>query len=439
MYKFSKFTREYVMEDIHVFYNMVTDSIVTVTPDAFDIIANNYNNIDNIRDIHPDLFDIMLTSNCLVKESVKTEANEIVKCWEHEDSVPEHIKITIIPTIQCNLRCWYCYENHDTTEVISSSRIASIMKYIERTAQLNSVKKIIIDFFGGEPLLCFDNCIKPIVLYAEKVCQKYSKGLGIAFTTNGVLLTEDKCDFLSGINALTSFQITFDGDESSHNAVRFLKGGIGTYRTIIHNVLYGISKKLHFTIRFNYTHKNHSSYQSTIDELLNNISNTDKQLIDFSFHKVWQEQETSEIESSMSTHRQTVGKKGYNYNIPVNWGSVTRCYADNPNDIVINHNGNIYKCTARDFTPERAEGVLKSDGTILWNKNSILRRQLMYGSEYCKNCKIFPICHGGCSQNKLERLPETNSCIFNYTENQKELLVKNRVIELLQQYLINNK
>lgn len=435
MYKFSKYTREYIMDDIHIFYNMISDSIILVTPEIFNIIANNITNLHKIENIHPDLFARLLQSKSIIKTG-SSASDDIVQIWKDEDNNPTQVKITIIPTLQCNLRCWYCYENHNTTAAISNDTINSIKQFIELTAMRPSIRKIIVDFFGGEPLLYFDTCVKPIVSFAEKICKIYSKSLGIAFTTNGVLLTNEKCDFLYNINATTSFQITLDGNEESHNAVRFLKGGIGTYRIIMQNIAYAVSKKLQVSIRFNYTHKNHVSYKSTIDELLKCFGpELDKNLIDFSFHKVWQEQDTAEIESSMSSHRDAVAKDGFTYNIPIGLGSPSRCYADNPNDVVFNYNGDVYKCTARDFTSEQSEGKLQENGTILWNDRNVLRKKIMYGPKYCHDCTIFPICHGGCTQKKMEHPEHSSSCYFEYTDDQKEYIVKNRVIELLRQYV----
>lgn len=137
----------------------------------------------------------------------------------------------------------------------------------------------------------------------------------------------------------------------------------------------------------------------------------------------------------MALHRESVGKEGYAYNIPIRWGSSSRCYADNPNDVVINHNGDIYKCTARDFTKERVEGKLQGNGNIQWNNRNLSRYDLMYGTSFCQRCKIFPICRGGCSQNRLESSGEPTSCFYNYTEEQKEDIVRSRVIELLKQHI----
>ncbi|MCX4331072.1 MAG: radical SAM protein [Muribaculaceae bacterium] len=247
---------------------MVSDSVITIAKDIFNIVLQHKDNLGEIKVIHPELFESLLLSKSIIPATNLDETAELIQSWVKEDENPEQIKITIIPTVQCNLRCWYCYENHSTKEVITEETIASIKRFIENTAKRTSIKKLVIDFFGGEPLLCFENCVKPIVLYAQKICKQYSKLLGIAFTTNGVLLTPDKCNFLSNINATTSFQITLDGDEKVHNAVRFLKGGKGTYDIILNNIAYAVSKRLHVSIRFNYTNKNHSSYESTVSKLL---------------------------------------------------------------------------------------------------------------------------------------------------------------------------
>lgn len=57
-----------------------------------------------------------------------------------------------------------------------------------------------INFFGGEPLLKFDDIIKPLV-------EKYHKEITFGITTNGVLLNEDIVDFfkLYNVNVLLSF------------------------------------------------------------------------------------------------------------------------------------------------------------------------------------------------------------------------------------------
>lgn len=50
------------------------------------------------------------------------------------------------------------------------------------------------------------------------------------------------------------------------------------------------------------------------------------------------------------------------------------CYADKENEAVINYNGKVYKCNARDFKEDNCEGILDESGNIQWNDFHQLRK-----------------------------------------------------------------
>jgi uncharacterized protein len=78
------------------------------------------------------------------------------------------------------------------------------------------------------------------------------------------------------------------------------------------------------------------------------------------------------------------------------------CYADKNNEAVINYNGDVYKCNARDFTEKNKEGYLDEKGNIIWNSRHQFRIDNRYSNELCVKCSILPICGGGCSQMPLD-------------------------------------
>lgn len=57
--------------------------------------------------------------------------------------------------------------------------------------------------------------------------------------------------------------------------------------------------------------------------------------------------------------------------------------------------------------------------------------EIVYGNTACRNCNIFPICGGYCSQAKLEHMGD--GCIMRYTNDDKERIVAERVKLLLGQ------
>lgn len=76
------------------------------------------------------------------------------------------------------------------------------------------------------------------------------------------------------------------------------------------------------------------------------------------------------------------------------------------------------------------EGMLLSDGRISWNSRYEQRRKVVFGGIACKACRIFPMCHGGCSQDKLEA-SDFNLCIKGFDDDAKEAFVANRVNDLI--------
>ena len=111
---------------------------------------------------------------------------------------------------------------------------------------------------------------------------------------------------------------------------------------------------------------------------------------------------------------------------------------DNKNSAVINYDGNVYKCTARDFNEENREGTLSNNGIIVWNEKHELRRKIVYGGDECKECSIYPLCHGGCSQHKLDSLDILDKCIKGYDEQAKLDFIKKRIEDLITMYQANN-
>ncbi len=76
------------------------------------------------------------------------------------------------------------------------------------------------------------------------------------------------------------------------------------------------------------------------------------------------------------------------------------CYADFYHNYVINYDGNIFRCTARDFSRHSAIGRMSQEGVIepFGNQIRTVRDNL---TEECLGCLLLPICNI-CFQNRRE-------------------------------------
>lgn len=426
--RFNKYVREYRLEELHLLYNMVNDAIIVVDPKLFDSIEPYLKKVDAIESVNAELYHNLVNYDFIVPDECN-ETDDLINSWKEEDLHPKDIKLTINPTLQCNLRCWYCYEDHTGHSKISPDTIEAVKRLIDKILDRPHPEKLTLDFFGGEPLLYFNQCVWPLIEYATEAAKLKHKHIGIGFTTNGVLLTDNVCSKLKEVDGPVSLQITLDGDRERHNKTRGLPSGVGTFDTIVANIKRALGCGFDVTVRYNYTTENYQSYQSLLPEF-DGLDDRMKSHLNFSFHRVWQETATTEMENGIITTKEDYSTKGFEVNIPVDLGT-GRCYADNVNNLVINYNGLVYRCTARDFSPENAEGRLMADGNIEWNERFNRREQVKYGTKVCHECAIFPICHNGCSQNKLEQ-PDSDDCPQKHTENSKEQMAKKRATQILQ-------
>lgn len=268
------------------------------------------------------------------------------------------------------------------------------------------------------------------------MCKELNKSLHIHFTSNGALLNEDIIKFLSKFSC--GFQITLDGGKDSHDKTRFNKNNTGSFDTIIQNILRLVQSGIEVIVRVNYTSDNVDSIYS-VYESFKTINETYKKFIKFDFQRVWQDRidRFDETENKVKVIRQNFITANFivltNY-IPHDVRN--SCYGDKHNHVLINYNGDIFGCTARDFTPENRIGFIDNFGVIHYDSAIIYKRNNSKLSKpICNKCRIAPICGGGCKQRAFESL-NSEECTFNYSEEE----IDNMIMEIFEySFCMNSK
>ena len=74
--------------------------------------------------------------------------------------------------------------------------------------------------------------------------------------------------------------------------------------------------------------------------------------------------------------------------------------------------------------------MLNNDGTIVWNEKYEKRLNSKFKNPPCKECRILPICGGGCSQQAIEH-EGIDYCVMNFDEDAKTSLVIDKFKSLL--------
>ena len=411
-----------------VIYNAATDQLVALTPQLANIFNEGKAAPEKIKAQHAELYDHLLQKGIFVCDDADETEAYIRKREEYERSSGEYT-ITINPTLACNMSCWYCYESHKNMPAMSADVKQSVLLLIDKLLADNKLKKLNLSFFGGEPLLYFDKVVVDIINHAKMQCKAFDAKLSIHFTTNAYLLTDNVLKHLEGLDV--SFQITIDGGKQVHDSVRKTRGGEPTYARIVEHIHQTLSHGFPVGVRFNYTAKSIPSFVDVVKDF-SHLPQEQKQLVNFTFQRVWQDNEgdADQVGQQVEHIERAFEQAGLFVNNAKSY-IVPYCYADGVNTAVVNYNGDLFKCTARDFAPKSKEGTLAADGTLRWNERLRKRMSIRHGSDTCLQCRIYPICHGGCSQMKLEAPDGISSCPKGYDDDKIQEIMEGRALYLL--------
>jgi len=407
--KFSQFNAIVPFGGKYALYNSFEDRAIFVEDELRELleIAKNGRGTDILLDLHPAFFDYLKKGNFIL-DIRENELQKVKNVVSKIDNNPGIFILTINPTMNCNFKCWYCYETQIKQSRLGVSVSKSINKFITKTLSREEIKHFNLSFFGGEPLLYFSKNVVPIIDHLVNECEKYGKDHHISFTTNGYLINDDFIKYFLDRNIKASLQITFDGYADQHDSVRFVSKSRGSYRQIVSNIR-NLLQYDNFNIiaRVNYTSENIEECYKIVDDFEDIPDDIKRNRIIFDFHRVWQDRESSgNTEEIVDKNAIKINKKGFSTSTLCSRNDVRNsCYADKRNSAVINYNGDIYKCTARDFSSKNRAGYINFEGDLIWENNSLEKRmQSKFKNKPCLTCKILPLCNGGCSQSALENL-----------------------------------
>lgn len=134
---------------------------------------------------------------------------------------------------QCNLACKYCYKVKNQVELKDWSIVTRALELLVYDFGKNAIKYELGYCYTSEPLLKFQD-LKKIISQANRLSRKINKQITVFFTTNGTILSEEILRYYKHI--YRQFDISIDGCQIIHDAVRQFKNGSGTFSVIQKNI-----------------------------------------------------------------------------------------------------------------------------------------------------------------------------------------------------------
>lgn len=349
---------------------------------------------------------------------------DLIEKNDYDDSV---FHLHINPTLDCNFKCWYCYENHKSGSLMSSSTKDSVVRLVENiVSDYPGLKRFNLSFFGGEPLIGFHKIARPLIVSIREICQRKQIDMHIHFTSNGYLLNDAMLEFFNEYKS--SFQITLDGHRPFHDKVRKKADGSGSYDVILKNIKALADRENQVLVRVNYTKENIGSIKDIADDLAV-IPEHVRTFISVDLQQVWQDADSSageDLRKMVLDFCRDIDKSGIRCTSHYIRDLVRNsCYGDKRNYVLVNYDGYVYRCTARDFNEDNRAGVLHADGCIEYYDNALEKRlAAKFSKTVCHTCRIAPLCAGGCCQQAVEHTDD--ECIYGYTSDDIDAIVADR-------------
>jgi len=401
--KLSKYTIQFKTKGNYLVYNSFTNSFLEVEEKLFNIITDARKGKTDILEQLDDSTKDQLFENGILVSNPKDNFNELKLMRHLRRFRNDFLSLTIAPTFACNFRCEYCFEENFQNKKLSSELKSEIINFIKGY----DVKHLNITWYGGEPLLVFDDIVE-----LNKLISDLDVNYNSSIITNGYLLSEETIKKFDELR-IKSIQITIDGPKEIHNARRPHVSNKDSFTRIMNNI--DLLKKFykgHVKIRVNIDNENAKYYPEVFKSLK----------IKHPKAFVYPGFVTTDITLCKSvggcsfTHNDKAKFKINNYKkhkiiedtlFPTLVNS--ECMARQINSYLIDPEGNLYKCWEHIGKDEFIVGNLL-DGEKA--NNDMLTRYLTgadpLSNPMCTECNLLPICDGGCPHQLVQNL-YTNS------------------------------
>ncbi len=385
-----------------IFYNAITGDLLSFTENEFENISILLKNLSLLEVKYPSLLQYFIRTGFVIKDGVNEL--DIVKFRNNQNVfLDKEYRLVINPTLECNFNCWYCYERHCKGRM-GQKTMNKIKKHVNLLIDNKQIDSLHLDWFGGEPLLYFNEVIFTLASYFQKISKKKNISYRNTITTNGYLITEEMINQFKKTN-FNFFQITLDGNKEQHNKIR-RHYGKDSYDVIINNVILLCKemKDVEIVLRLNYSEK---TMENDFTKDLEIIPLEYRKKITVDFQRIWQTYDSKKdrnqwkIDFSTKVRKMGFYYKGLGHLFPYKGIS---CYVDKLNHLEINFDGQVYKCTARGYDKKYVVAELLPSGELLWKENELSKRfsNPTFQNEMCLKCKCLPICIGPCSQKIFE-------------------------------------
>ena len=366
--------------DKRIYYNLLTHEMIAVNLSELESPSTRKYFIENWYLVPIEQDDQQLVDEC---RAVLT----LMSSW------PKKIHaFNIFTTLDCNARCFYCFENRISGSNMTIKTASRALDYMQEKADGEHIK---IVWFGGEPLLNY-----PIIDYISSGLKKKELEFESEMMSNGLLFDSALVDKAKNLWNLKQIQITLDGTRHIYKRVKaYVMDVEDPFERVIKNIKSLIKADIRVSIRLNVGLHNDSDIRDLVDFLCEEMKGEKNLYVYigplFEIKKYTEDQKEyiyclmDEYNRKLSSFFGHKKKKDFFEKI-----SNSSCMASGREAVTILPDGKVGICP--NITSDALLGDIYANEIDEKMRENFGRR--FYREDKCKQCPMYPNCYivNGC-------------------------------------------
>lgn len=360
-------------------YNKMTDKVFLLTDREYELLSKPGAVSEELQPF--------IAEWCVVPKG-----NDDIKLADQFIAVREMLaekgavtSFTILPTTDCNARCFYCYEMGIARKNMSEQTARDVADYIIKKS---GGAEVSLKWFGGEPL--FNG--KAI----DIICQTLSdRGVKYhsSMISNAYLFDSDTVKKAKELWNLKRVQTTLDGTADNYNRIKayYKISDKNPFKTVTDNIERLIAEGIRVSVRLNLSDKNYDDLSSLVDWLSERYGDkkhlTAYAALLYDLYDEDDEKLSEMLRLYISLNEKISEKQLYPKALPRGFKG-RGCMAQNDRCVVISPDGTLGKCE-HFVEEEKTIGSIYNE-TVNTDVVRYWKHQTLFDD--CKKCSDYIIC-----------------------------------------------